>query len=195
MYERIFDFNKLRAQFVEDFYQRVSQSKNLLPEDLIQHQRNLAMPFVGFRETKVFDGPVVDAFQEYTRSQGLSWGVSFIVYVVNRGIGETLASTVDLQFPTPLPITPFTSEFKDLPKSTRPLAGDILVSGDCAWFVSRLKKDSVVCIGMFPKGKKHGVYEKEIIPQADDFFVDMESVYYDFLKKASDVTQEKAESA
>jgi len=187
VYSRLFDFNKQRALFVEKLL-GMAENKGLLPEDLIQHQRKLAAPFIGFRETKEFNGPVVDVFQEYTRSPGMPWGVSFIVYVVNYGVAELLSAMVDLRFPKPLPITPYVSEFSELPKTEQPLAGDLVINSESVWFVSKIMNDQVYGVGMFRKGKKHGVYEMPVTPE---YFVDMSAVYRDFIEKSGEMTLNK----
>jgi hypothetical protein len=191
MYERIFDFNKQRALFVEDIYRIVDQGSILKSEDLIEHQRKLAAPFIGFRETKVFDGPVVDVFQNYTRSQGLPWGVSFIVYTVNFGVIETLVSDIGIPIQHPLPNTPFVFDLKRLPSTEFPLAGDILVGEDCAWFISRSQGQDILGIGMFQKGKKHGIYEKILPRSEEDYIIDMGKVYKDFLIQLGEATEQR----
>jgi len=190
MYERLFAFNGIRASLIEKVLDMPSQGKSLQPEDLIMHQQRLVTPFIGFREKKEFDGPVVDAFQKYTRSPGMPWGVSFIVYIVNYGIAELLSSVHELDFPRPLPVTPYENDLKELPRTNRPLSGDIVVSNG-AWFLSRLSGGDYMGTGMFQKGKRHGVHEMKIEMSEDSFFIDMTAVYKNFIEKSGEITLEK----
>jgi hypothetical protein len=189
MYERLFDFNKQRALFIEKTLFGAERGKVLQPEDLIQCQKEFLEIFVGFKEKRDLDGPVVDVFQEYTRSPGMPWGVSFVVYLVNHGIADLLSSVVEVSCPRPFPVTPYASDLDDLPKTNRPLAGDVVVC-DGAWFVTKAGKN-LTGTGVFKKGKKCGIYERVVDLNGDYFFIDMVKVYSDFIKKSGEITQER----
>lgn len=186
MYTRLMEFNKQKALLVDSIVLMGYQGRQLQIEDLIQTQRSMSCGFMGLKERN--EKHVVDVFRTYTRSPGLPWGVSFIVYIVNHGIAESVASIAELPYPKPLPNTPFSDALQELPRTNTPLMGDIVVTDNSAFFVSSVS-NQVRGIGAHMRGKSYGVVDA--IVDSPLFFIDMGQVYADFMSSAQSITNSK----
>ena len=197
------DWELARWEFAEKLDGFSGQKHRLSARDLIDQQMEFARVFVDNTSEDE-----IQKIQEYTRALGHPWAVSFLVYIINEGIVQTLSKMASvIRFPDIFPVTPSARILKTWGSAfvtKEPYTGDIVLAEDYAGVIvsSNHKRQTLKMIGgdvrklvKTESGKKMTVGVFEISRGYNDevVFLDMQKMYDDFLKKARQQASEVVE--